>query len=102
LVDDGIATGGTAVAAITMLRKRRPARIVLAVPVASTQALEALARAVDDTVCITSTPELHAIAAWYERFDQVSDEEVISWLALPERERTQMKVPHMNAIPEYR
>lgn len=76
LVDDGIATGGTMQAAIHAVRKRGPARIVLAVPVAATDTLERLRPEVDDVVCLLPTPDLVAIGMWYRDFDQVSSEEV--------------------------
>jgi putative phosphoribosyl transferase len=80
LVDDGIATGGTIRAAVQALRAERPAKVILAVPVAATQALEMLSPLVDDVVCVQATPALHAIGAWYEDFRQVPDQEVIQIL----------------------
>jgi putative phosphoribosyl transferase len=80
LVDDGIATGGTVRAAIQSLRCARPRRIVLAVPVAASQALEELQELADDIVCVLDTPSLYAIGAWYENFQQVPDEEVVRLL----------------------
>ena len=80
LVDDGLATGGTARAAIQSLREAQPKKIVLAIPVAASQSLEELQGLVDDIVCVHSTPSLHAIGNWYEAFPQVPDEEVIRLL----------------------
>jgi putative phosphoribosyl transferase len=80
LVDDGIATGGTVRAAVDAIRKLRPFRLVLAVPVAAKQALEALQNEVDEIVCVDPTDELWAIGAWYYDFRQVSDEEVVALL----------------------
>lgn len=80
LVDDGIATGGTVRAAVLALREGHPKRIVLAVPIAATQALEALSPLVDDVVCVDSSPSLYAIGAWYDDFRQVRDEEVVRLL----------------------
>ncbi len=80
LVDDGIATGGTIRAAIQSLRVAGPRRIVLAVPVAATQSLDELSPLVDEVVCLHSTPELYAIGAWYDDFEQVPDREVIRLL----------------------
>jgi putative phosphoribosyl transferase len=80
VVDDGIATGGTARAALQALRKLGPKRLILAVPVAATETLEALQTEVDEMVCCESTPYLGAIGSWYEDFSQVSDDEVAELL----------------------
>ncbi len=77
LVDDGIATGGTARAAIEALKEAGAARVVLAVPVAASDALTGLAHFADETECVISSPDLYAIGAWYRDFSQVSDDEVI-------------------------
>lgn len=81
LVDDGIATGGTTRAAIRAIKKRRPARLVLAVPVASPDIVEALGREVDELVCLYQPEPMYAIGLWYEDFRQVPDEEVARILA---------------------
>ncbi|TRW43462.1 phosphoribosyltransferase family protein [Georgenia yuyongxinii] len=73
LVDDGIATGATARAAVAVLRARGAARVVLAVPVAAADSLEALRPLVDDIVCLLVPDELYAVGAWYDDFRQVDD-----------------------------
>lgn len=80
LVDDGIATGGTARAAIASIRGDSPRRIVLAAPVAAPDTLAELAPYVDDTVVLLVPSALHAIGIWYDDFEQVSDEEVVRLL----------------------
>lgn len=81
VVDDGLAMGSTALAAVRSLRLRKPARIVLAVPVAPPEAVAALRPEVDDLVCL-STPEFFgAVGVHYADFRQVADEEVIAALA---------------------
>jgi putative phosphoribosyl transferase len=80
LVDDGIATGGTARAALRAIRRRGPRRVVLAVPVASTDTLEALAPEADEIVCLSPQPELYAIGPWYENFRPVEDDDVVAIL----------------------
>lgn len=80
LVDDGIATGGTARAAIASIRGDGPRRIVLAAPVAAPDTLAELAPYVDDTVVLLVPSALHAIGIWYDDFEQVSDEEVVRLL----------------------
>jgi len=80
LVDDGIATGGTVRAALQALGAAGAARVILATPIASTQALQELETLVDHIVCLHSTSELSAIGAWYDDFHQLTDQEVISIL----------------------
>jgi putative phosphoribosyl transferase len=80
LVDDGIATGGTARAAIEAIRSEAPKKLVLAVPVAAPDSLSALGTLVDRVVCLLTPTDLHAIGLWYDDFTQVPDEEVIRLL----------------------
>ena len=81
LVDDGLATGATMVAAVRALRQRGPARIVVAVPIAAPETCDAMREEADDVVC-TMTPEpFHAVGIWYEDFSQTTDEEVRDLLA---------------------
>jgi putative phosphoribosyl transferase len=88
LVDDGIATGASTMAAITGLRKLKPVRIVLAVPVAPASTCERLRREVDNLVCLDTPETFYAIGQFYEDFSQVSDEEVTSLLRLNANQRT--------------
>jgi len=81
IVDDGIATGTTVRAAIRGLRKRDPARIVLAVPVAPPETVAALRREVDELVCLAQPLDFGAIGVFYVDFHQLSDEEVVRALA---------------------
>lgn len=76
LVDDGIATGASMSAAVEALRQERPARLVVATPVASPSALAALSRVADDVVCITVPQMFRAVGLWYEDFSQTSNAEV--------------------------
>jgi putative phosphoribosyl transferase len=76
VIDDGIATGATMRAALRGLRRRGPARVVLAVPVAAPEALALLAREVDEIVCLHAPRDLGGVGAYYDDFRQVSDEEV--------------------------
>ncbi|MDH4061778.1 MAG: phosphoribosyltransferase family protein [Aquincola sp.] len=77
VIDDGIATGATMRAALRLLRERRPARIVLAIPVAPADTLALMRPLVDDLVCLHTPRYFHAVGAHYVRFDQVEDAEVI-------------------------
>ncbi|MGQ0433711.1 MAG: phosphoribosyltransferase family protein [Microthrixaceae bacterium] len=80
LVDDGIATGATAMAACRVARALGAARIVLAVPVASRSAVEALRPAVDEIVCLETPIEFRAVGQWYHDFSQTTDDEVVAIL----------------------
>ena len=80
LVDDGLATGVTARAAIKALRRMQPWRLVLAAPVCAAQTAELLGPEVDEMVCLEKPADLGAIGFWYRDFSQTSDEEVIELL----------------------
>src|SRR5215217_1176944 len=80
LVDDGLATGATALAAIRALRRRAPRRLILAVPVCAAQTAEAIGPQVDELACIETPSDLIAISLWYRNFHQVPDEEVVELL----------------------
>lgn len=76
LVDDGLATGSTMLAAIKALRQLGPARIVVAVPVAAPETCRQLAEEVDDIVCAVTPEPFFSVGLWYEDFSQTSDDEV--------------------------
>ncbi len=82
LVDDGLATGASMFAAVAALKRERPARVVVAVPVASRETCEALRREADDVVCSMTPEPFYAVGLWYEDFSQTSDEEVHELLEL--------------------
>jgi len=81
LVDDGLATGSTMRAAVAALRKQRPARIVVAVPVAAAETCEEFKIEVDETVCAATPRMFDGVGRWYEDFSQTSDDEVHELLA---------------------
>jgi putative phosphoribosyl transferase len=81
VVDDGIATGATARAALRAVRKQAPRWLVLAVPVAPSSTLDELSAGTDDIVCLETPGPFYAIGQFYEDFHQVSDREVIEILA---------------------
>jgi putative phosphoribosyl transferase len=85
VVDDGIATGTTMRAALKALRRRRPAKLVLAVPVAPRDTLEQLRGEVDQMVCLDTPCPFFAVGAHYLRFHQVEDDEVIEALDAADR-----------------
>ncbi|BAY09407.1 phosphoribosyltransferase [Calothrix sp. NIES-2098] len=76
VVDDGIATGSTMRAAITMLKQQQPKRIVVAVPIAPPETCEELSNFVDEVVCLKMPERMYAVGIWYEDFSQTTDEEV--------------------------
>ncbi|MDA9469179.1 phosphoribosyltransferase [Bradyrhizobium sp. CCBAU 53415] len=80
IVDDGIATGATTLAAIRALRKRGPKELILAVPVAPLETLQKLHGEVDAIVCLDTPRDFGAIGYYYRDFSQVSDDEVIAIL----------------------
>jgi putative phosphoribosyl transferase len=76
IVDDGLATGSTARAAIQVARAHGARRVVLAVPVAPQDTVDDLATVADDVVCVASPRPFTSIGQWYRDFRQTSDEEV--------------------------
>ncbi|HZY62220.1 MAG TPA: phosphoribosyltransferase family protein [Edaphobacter sp.] len=76
LIDDGLATGYTMLAAARAVRQLRPARVVVAVPVAPKETLDRLAAEADEVVCVLVPSRLVAVGQFYQDFSQVSDAEV--------------------------
>jgi predicted phosphoribosyltransferase len=83
LVDDGIATGASMLAAVRAIRSAAPAKIVIAVPVAPPTAYRQLAGAADDLVCVEVPAAFMAVGEYYRDFSQTSDDEVRELLAAP-------------------
>jgi putative phosphoribosyl transferase len=81
IVDDGIATGSTARAALMWLRGHDAASVILAVPVAPEHSLGVLKQYADRVVCLATPPHFYAVGQWYDRFDEVTDEQVIAALS---------------------
>jgi putative phosphoribosyl transferase len=80
VVDDGIATGRTLLAAVASLRRRGAARIVVAAPVAARAAVDDLARVADEVIVLDEPPDFYAVGQFYHYFDQTSDAEVVDLL----------------------
>jgi predicted phosphoribosyltransferase len=76
LVDDGLATGATAQAAVAAARRLGAERVVLAAPVGAPEALDWLADSADEVVCPLAPADFGAVSAFYQRFDQVSEDQV--------------------------
>ncbi len=85
VVDDGLATGATALAAVRALRLQQPRRIVLAAGVCAPETAEMLETEVDDLVCVAMPEDFVAVGQWYEDFRPVSDEEVMALLEAARR-----------------
>jgi predicted phosphoribosyltransferase len=81
LIDDGLATGATMRAAVMAARAGNPQRIVVAVPVASREALQFVGAVADEVVCVYAPDHFRAVGLWYQDFAQTSDEEVGRLLA---------------------
>jgi predicted phosphoribosyltransferase len=81
VVDDGIATGESMIAALHAVRARRPARLVCAVPVAAPDSLERIRPYADEVVCLEAPEDFRAVGQFYRDFQQVEDEEVVALLA---------------------
>lgn len=81
VVDDGVATGGTAVAALRWARAQGAVRVVLAVPVAPGAVLDRLREECDELVVLATPAPFFAVGEWYREFDQTGDDEVIESLA---------------------
>lgn len=80
LVDDGLATGATMLAAIQTVRAEKAQQIIVAVPVAPAESVEKIAPLVDSIVCLSTPADFYAVGQFYNHFDQTSDQEVIQLL----------------------
>lgn len=80
VVDDGLATGSTARAALRALRSHAPGHLVLAVPVGSPEAAALMLAEADEVVCLYEPAAFMAVGQWYEEFDQLTDEDVLEAL----------------------
>ncbi|KPN29065.1 uracil phosphoribosyltransferase [Halolamina pelagica] len=80
VVDDGVATGATTTACLRQLRNANAESVVLAVPVAPPDTVDRLQREADEVVCVEAPPQFQAVGQFYERFEQVVDEEAVTYL----------------------
>jgi predicted phosphoribosyltransferase len=81
VVDDGLATGASMLAAIAALRVHEPARIVVAIPVAAMETCDLVRRAADEVVCCWTPEPFGGVGVWYENFPQLKDADVRRFLA---------------------
>ena len=80
MVDDGLATGVTAEAALAAVARLGPRRLVLAVPVCASDTVDRLAPSVDDLVWVERPHDMRAVGLWYRDFAQTTDDEVLTLL----------------------
>ena len=88
VIDDGLATGSTMRAAVEAVRRLKPSRIVVAVPVGARDTCEQFRQIADDVVCVMSPASFSAVGQWYQDFSQTTDDEVRHLLASRDRDRT--------------
>lgn len=86
LVDDGLATGASMRAAVTALRARNPARVIVAVPVAAPDTCRAFQSIADEIICVETPDPFQSVGLWYEDFSQTTDDEVHDLLERPRRD----------------
>ncbi len=99
LVDDGIATGASIRAGIRALRQLKPARIVVAVPVAPPSTCARLRNETDELVCLETPEQFAGVGQFYFDFSEVTDQEVIECLARAWRENEEQNGAHAEAVP---
>jgi predicted phosphoribosyltransferase len=80
VVDDGIATGKTLLSTVNMLRNNKPAKIIIAAPVAPQASVDKLSKVVDELIIPLIPANFYGVGGFYENFEQVSDEEVVEYL----------------------
>lgn len=103
VVDDGLATGATMQAAVAALRSQHPRRIIVAVPVASSEACAAVRASADECICLATPDNFRSVGSWYQHFNQTDDAEVHALLegalqSLPEDfRRSAEQVRHAHA-----
>jgi predicted phosphoribosyltransferase len=80
VIDDGVATGVTDTAAIRAIRRQRPRRLILAVPVCASDSVARMRKEADEMICLIAPPQLRGVSQWYRDFSQIHDQEVIAAL----------------------
>jgi len=94
VVDDGLATGATMIAATDALRMLHPARIVVAVPTAPSQTIDTLRSHADEIVCLDQPEPYFGVGQWYQDFRQIGDDEVVALLSGTNRRSDAVDIPH--------
>lgn len=85
LVDDGLATGHTMEAAIKYAKSQKPKKIIAAIPVSSQEAYDKIKKVADEIICLSIPGDFFAVGYFYREFDQLSDEDVVSYLKEPSK-----------------
>lgn len=98
VVDDGIATGSTARAALQVVRSQGPKRVVLAAPVAALDAVQQLRQEADEVVVLEQPPSFTAVGAWYDDFGQTTDQEVARLIAQARDSKSRRLVTDEDAV----
>ncbi len=80
IIDDGMATGNTLLSTVSVIKKSKPGKIVIGVPVASPEAVEKLETEVDELIVLLSPPGFNSVGAYYENFENVSEDDVLVYL----------------------
>lgn len=99
VVDDGLATGASMIAALDALRTRTPRRLIAAVPIAPPDGCQALRERADDMVCLVTPEPMVAVGVWYQDFTQTSDAEVRALLAAAARQALAVAARRETARP---
>lgn len=99
LADDGLATGSTMKVAVEAVRHQKPARLIVAVPVAAPEARDRIGAEVDELVCLVAPPLFKAVSQWYAHFNQTSDEEVEALLAGARRHDRMAELHAQERVP---
>ena len=97
IVDDGLATGSSMRAAIAALRQKRPAKLIVAVPVGARETCSELEALADEAICLETPENFSAVGLWYSDFSQITDEEVIDLL---ERNRKNSEARNISQEPD--
>ncbi|NBD33016.1 MAG: phosphoribosyltransferase [Cyanobacteria bacterium] len=100
LVDDGVATGSTLKAALSIIKQQEPKQVVIAVPVAPPEVCHQLKAEVDEVVCLIMPEQLYSISLWYEDFSQTTDEEVRYLLKRAIQQSTTAQFVSMNRMED--
>lgn len=93
LVDDGLATGSTAIAAVRSARAQQAARVVVAVGVAPPDTIQRLQREADEVVCLSAPAEFGAVGEFFEDFSEVTDDDVVRLLTAADAQRLPRPAP---------
>lgn len=80
IVDDGMATGNTVLSTISLIKKEKPSKIIVAVPVASQSAVETVSKEADELIVLKTPPDFGGVGIYYDNFNDVSEQEVLLFL----------------------